>query len=88
MDKFEWDRRNNWNRIDFLENFKNLFLIIKLVMFRKQYINFKEIDYIKKILFIPLGIDVPAWIDYGVNLKDKLTKAQREGIIWDIKIIF
>ena len=57
-------------------------------MFRKQYINFKEIDYIKKILFIPLGIDVPAWIDYGVNSKDKLTKAQREGIIWDIKIIF
>ena len=88
MDKFEWDRRNNWNRIDFLEKFKNLFLIIKLVMFRKQYINFKEIDYIKKILFIPLGIDVPAWIDYGVNSKDKLTKAQREGIIWDIKIIF
>ena len=88
MDKFEWDRRNNWNRIDFLKKFKNLFLIIKLVMFRKQYINFKEIDYIKKILFIPLGIDVPAWIDYGVNSKDKLTKAQREGIIWDIKIIF
>lgn len=25
MDKFEWDRRNNWNRIDFLEKFKNLF---------------------------------------------------------------
>ena len=88
MDKFEWDSRNNGNRIDFVENFKNLFLIIKLVMFRKQYINFKEIEYIKKILFIPLGIDVPAWIDYGVNSKDKLTKAQREGIIWDIKIIF
>ena len=28
-------------------------------MFRKQYINFKEIDYIKKILFILLGIGVP-----------------------------
>ena len=39
LDSYKWinlkDRRNNWNRKDFLENFKNLFLIIKLEMFRK-----------------------------------------------------
>ena len=57
-------------------------------MFRKQYVNFKEIDYIKKILFILLGIDVPAWIDYGVNSKDKLTKAQRKELYEISKLYF
>ena len=60
-------------------------------MFRKQYIYFKEIDYIKKILFILLGIDVPAWIDYGVISKDKLTQAQREDMRYQnyiLKIIY
>ena len=35
-----------------------------------------------------MGIDVPVWIDYGVNSKDKLTKAQREELYEISKLYF
>ena len=35
-----------------------------------------------------MGIGVPAWIDYGVNSKDKLTKAQREELYEISKLYF
>ena len=49
--------------------------------------NFLDFDVAYENI-IHLGIDVPAWIDYGVNSKDKLTKAQREELYEISKLYF
>ena len=49
--------------------------------------NFLDFDVAYENI-IHLGIDVPAWIDYGVNSKDKLTKAQREELYEMSKLYF
>ena len=49
--------------------------------------NFLDFDVAYENI-IHLGIGVPAWIDYGVNSKDKLTKAQREELYEISKLYF